>query len=435
MRYTDDKESAGIAALIKPEQNAGPMLSSLSKYRTPSADKFFRDILAVQRNRAALMPFLMASRNDTVSDIFAEQLETALDELLEKTSADMVTCVRMWLMLQQTAFKQSSKMLCQLRRIAQNYKKLRRMSIYCDADGEKYIPGSVGDFLVRRMKAETERGITGMFLERLNEIIITGIEDSQRLFGESSSFEEDVRNIIEMYPDSFPGVRIWLHLTRDPENAYDLVMNDRSITEQDIMAVLGWLYYGKGYYLRSPEVLTETDNSPVSYNVPIVPDKRWINYLTSRPFEILEKYPVADPYYPQSVFEKYSLCVYHIISDKNEDDQQLCDYFVRSCVTGGTHTDFLGLGVTGYVDSEEKYLRLYEEITDRIEQGRQEFVYYMLEKAMTENYGRCIPFTTDIMKRCRAAVTQRVKALELTDVMARRRDLMLGEWNGTGRSR
>ena len=164
MRYTDDKESAGIAALIKPEQNAGPMLSSLSKYRTPSADKFFRDILAVQRNRAVLMPYLMASRNDAVSDIFAEQLETALDELLEKTSADMVTCVRMWLMLQQTAFKQSSKMLCQLRRIAQNYKKLRRMSIYCDADAEKYIPGSVGDFLVRRMKAETERGITGMFL-------------------------------------------------------------------------------------------------------------------------------------------------------------------------------------------------------------------------------------------------------------------------------
>ncbi len=403
MNYLDDNECKKIISLIAGGSSDKELTAELAKFRTPSADAFWGKAGGSEK----FADYFFEARSDTASDIVAAELSSFLDRALEKTAATPELCTSGWYLLCQCHYKQSPRLINVYRRIAANWKKLRRINIQWSEISSLDLTECPYDFLKKRAELERQNGTSSTFLGMLCDIVILTMWDSFDLYGDASEFAEDIRLITEQYPDTFIPVQLYHDIANDSSRAYDEWMSSPLISDEDILYILGGLTFKDGkYQLFSPFLYSGADNRQayfsVTYDEEKTLDRRWLEYLAERPFEICEKYACCGAYYSSAVFRKYSEVLCRLT---DSDDPVLSEYFRKSAVTGGTISDFLGLFQTGFEPTEENLTELYRQIAQHIVCDRQKFVFTWLEYALKKECGE-EALTDGIRTACRRAALE-----------------------------
>lgn len=376
--YTNDADcrrciAEVFASVGEKKKNA---LKELCRFRCEEADKFWTEKITDDK----YLPYVMQCRSDYISDCTAKKLDDYIERVLDGTSAysDMVN--EGYFLLHVCMFKQSEKLLSVYRKIARNYDAIRSKRIEWGRIGS-VSPVSQPDFLFARYAAEIDEGSENTFLNFLNDVIIVTCANSELADGRGSEFAARIRELYDDYPNAFTQAGLYAYMLRDTYEAYDRFkyLLDDPLDYPYVFWVLdGITYENGGYTIGSPMVYVGAENEKTHITVRLKDfDKRWLGFLTEKPFSDMECTAVADPFYAGCFMQIFSVRLYEILDLNNAELRQMCrEYFRKACVVGGNAVDFAGLNDCSDVLSADMLNDLAMEIAYRIVQGRQRYCYY-----------------------------------------------------------
>lgn len=340
------------------------LLLELCEYRTAEADEFFSEKLGISNKN--MMPYYCYSRCDAVSDFAAEQLDSVVDKLV---AADLQYSAELsgeaFIALSLSAFKQSEKLVSALRKIGENYPKIKSMEIaFLDPD---YIP------FFRRLATEAyAHCCESNFIRLLNDLLILTIVRS------GFEFTETVKRLYDDYPQAYGCAAFFVYFVEDNSAAFERFGKPEFITEilntmngtayiADEGCFRQWLPYW--FYGTTLKIW----GGSVTLSKPL--DIRWIKLLCNEfTLEQLSGHYGVD--YARGVYRKFDAMMINLIVPGDEENNALLtEHFVRSAASGGIMDSFRALETLGF----NNYEKLVDDICVNICASRAN--YYALYNA------------------------------------------------------
>lgn len=340
------------------------LLLELCEYRTAEADKFFSEKLGISNKN--MMPYYCYSRCDAVSDFAAEQLDSVVDKLV---AADLQYSAELsgeaFIALSLSAFKQSEKLVSALRKIGENYPKIKSMEIaFLDPD---YIP-----FFRRLANEAYAHCCESNFIRLLNDLLILTIVRS------GFEFTETVKRLYDDYPQAYGCAAFFVYFVEDNSAAFERFGKPEFITEilntmngtayiADEGCFRQWLPYW--FYGTTLKIW----GGSVTLSKPL--DIRWIKLLCNEfTLEQLSGHYGVD--YARGVYRKFDAMMINLIVPGDEENNALLtEHFVRSAASGGIMDSFRALETLGF----NNYEKLVDDICVNICASRAN--YYALYNA------------------------------------------------------
>lgn len=316
------------------------LLMKMCEYRTETADAFFSEKLGLANKN--MMPYYCYSRCDAVSDFAAEQLDGIVDKII---SADCQYSAELsgeaFVALSLSAFKQSDKMLAVLRKIGENYAKIKSMEI--TFLGHNYIP------FFRNLATEAyAHCCESNFIRLLNDLLILTAVRS------GFDFSGAVKSLYDDYPQAYGCTAFFVYFTEDNAAAYERFGTSEHITE--ILNTMNGTFFDKQknrFYQGLPYwfygIRQKVWGELLPLNKPL--DIRWVRFLCRTSDENLKRYYNTD--YLRGVYRKFdSIMINLIIPGDGENNALLREHFKRSAAEGGATVSFKALAELGFDDRE-----------------------------------------------------------------------------------
>ena len=340
------------------------LLLELCEYRTAEADEFFSEKLGISNKN--MMPYYCYSRCDAVSDFAAELLDGIVDKLvIAACQYSTELSGEAFIALSLSAFKQSEKLVAVLRKIGENYPKIKSMEIaFLKPD---YIP-----FFRRLANEAYAHCCESNFIRLLNDLLILTVVRS------GFEFAETVKKLYGDYPQAYGCAAFFVYFVEDNSAAFERFGKPECITEilntmngtqynDDEGCFRQWLPYW--FYGTSLKIWGG------SVTLSKLLDIRWIRLLCNEfTFEQLSRHYGVD--YARGIYRKFDgMMINLIVPDDEENNALLTEHFVKSAASGGIMDSFRALEKLGFSD----YGKLVDEICVNICTSRAN--YYALYNA------------------------------------------------------
>lgn len=318
------------------------LLLELCEYRTAEADEFFSEKLGISNKN--MMPYYCFSRCDAVSDFAAELLEGVVDKLI---AADCQYSAELsgeaFIALSLSAFKQSDKLVGVLRKIGENYPKIKSMEIaFLEPD---YIP-----FFRRLANEAYAHCCESNFIHLLNDLLILTTVRS------GFEFADTVKRLYDDYPQTYDCAAFFAYFVEDNSAAFERFGKPEFITEilntmngtayiADEGCFRQWLPYW--FYGTTLKIW----GTPVTLSKPL--DIRWIKLLCNEfTLEQLGRHYGVD--YARGIYRKFDgMMINLIVPGDAENNALLTGHFVKSAASGGVMDSFRALEMLGFTDYEK----------------------------------------------------------------------------------
>lgn len=317
------------------------LLLELCEYRTAEADGFFSEKLSISNKN--MMPYYCYSRCDAVSDFAAEPLDGVVDKM---TAADCQYSAELsgeaFVALSLSTFKQSEKLVGVLRRIGENYPKIKSMEIaFLEPD---YIP-----FFRRLANEAYSHCCESNFIRLLNDLLILTVVRS------GFEFAETVKRLYDEYPLAYGCAAFFTYFVEDNSAAFERLGKPEFIMEilntingtkylADEDCFRQWLPYW--FYGVSPKIW----GSSVALSKPL--DIRWIRLLCGFTTDRLSEYYGTDNL--RTVYRKFDgMMINLIVPGERENNELLTEHFEKSAALGGVMDSFKALEALGFDDYQK----------------------------------------------------------------------------------
>ncbi len=317
------------------------MLLELCEYRSAEADEFFSEKLSLSNKN--MMPYYCYSRCDAVSDLAAELLDGAVDKII---AADRQYTAGLsgeaFVALSLSAFKQSEKLCAVLRRIGENYLKIKTMEIAFLAPD--YIP-----FFRRLANEAYAHCCESNFIRLLNDLLILTVARS------GFEFAETVKRLYDDFPEAYGCAAFFVYFAEDNSAAFERFGKPGNVTEilntmngTQYCAEEGCFRQWLPYWFYG--VTNKIWGGSVTLSKPL--DIRWIRLLCGfTPEQLGRHYGVE---YPRGIYRKFDgMMINLIVPDDPENNALLTEHFARSAARGGAVESFRALALLGFNDYEK----------------------------------------------------------------------------------
>lgn len=318
------------------------LLLELCEHRTAEADEFFSEKLSISNKN--MMPYYCYSRCDAVSDFAAELLDGVVDKLI---AADCQYSTALsgeaFITLALSAFKQSEKLVGVLRKIGENYPKIKSMTIaFLEPD---YIP-----FFRRLANKAYAHCCESNFIRLLNDLLILTTVRS------GFEFADTVKRLYADYPQVYGCAAFFAYFTEDNSAAFGRFGKPENITEilntmngtqysADDNCFRQWLPYW--FYSTALKIW----GGSVTLSKPL--DIRWIKLLCNEftPEQLGRHYGVD---HARGICRKFDgMMINLIVPGDAENNALLKEHFVKSAASGGAVVSFKALETLGFTDYEK----------------------------------------------------------------------------------
>ena len=324
------------------------LLTQLCDYRCKEADDFLGT--KISKNKRSMLPYYCFSVCDSVSNYAAEMLDTEVNRMIifsegycTLAQEDLFTALCM------LCFKQSDKFIEVLRKIGNNYDRVKMIDInfYSLLYSEELMP-FIRKFANKLWAASCEKN----FIRLLNDILICTYVRSKKSFGVK------LRSLYTDYPQAYSHVAFFIMFTENESGVFDefadanrlsAVLNTFSGTvysaecKHYIQYIPPWFY---GVTLtRYSELLI--------LNHPL--DMRWIDYFTYKVTEQqLREYYHTDV--SLTVYRHFDGMLINLNDPENKQmAEKLFDYFYYSAIEHGGIEAITALFNMGFQDRAKNY--------------------------------------------------------------------------------
>ena len=365
--YLDDRAAEKLVRRVRLSRPDPAVMRDLCRFRTKTSEDFW------ERNMGEypLYVYTYDARSDVVSDMAAKSLDSFLELTQDMTAPEPWMAERAYQLANFCTFKQSPAMINAYRRMARDYKRLRRLDIRVDTLDS--YPEDAPDWIRERYSLDRDNCSEGAFLDYLTDRMIFTAADAFSTYGRHQDFTAEIKELCEDYPDAFAPAGLFIHMIEDSHSAYDMY---KPLTEDisrypELLYVIGGLEERKGKIFQyTPEIFTGPDNQKSRVGIFLKDfDHRWIDFLCAAPYRVRESCRTVHPRLTDAAFRRFSLILVHCLF-VDEPDESICEYFARSLTDGGTYFDILGAklvrAVGGAEDFRETAVLMAQRISENV---------------------------------------------------------------------
>jgi hypothetical protein len=351
-------------------------LEELCKFKTRSADAFWRDRITDER----FLPYIMMCRSDEFSDYCSGRLSDFIDRLIEGMDF-REAANEAFFILNTCRFKESDKMMSVYAKAARNYKEIKKTDL--GWGGDVIMQSSLPPFLYERYLAEREQGCENTFFAVLTDVIILTAANAVETDGEYETFTPKVNELYEMYPEVFAEAGFFVRFIKNSSDAFDrfsYLLSD-PVTYPRIFWTLDGLSYEEGKYSQgSPAYFAGPENERRHFSIGLQSiDIRWYKFLAEKVIDDVKKFTTDDPFFYSVYLKSFSVRMYELINADNESAMEYSrKYFRESAVLGGNPSDFAGLLVCDCITAGAELTELCLDTAKRICSGKQRYCYHIL---------------------------------------------------------